>query len=297
MDRNPIILLLVGPPGSGKSSFADKYIKENPSFAYINQDTQGRDGHLQKFNDCIKNRQDILVDRMNFSKSQRRRYLDPAKKANYYTKIMVFHVPYSICLERASERVGHPTIKDAETAEKAIYGFFKSYVRVEDDEVHEVERVGWDREFDTKVVVCDLDGTLADCRHRLHHIKVEKPNKPNWKKFFDEMPLDPVNEWCRDLLHAMSQRHQIIYCTGRAGEYYDLSKKWLEENSLAFPGFKLFSRLRGDHRPDWQVKEIIYEFEIKPRYDILFVVDDRQQVVDMWRKHGVTVLQCAKGDF
>jgi len=30
---------------------------------------------------------------------------------------------------------------------------------------------------------------------------------------------------------------------------------------------------------------------------IEFVVDDRQQVVDMWRRNGITCLQCDVGDF
>ena len=300
MDNKPLITILVGPPGSGKSTWAADYLAnhENSSaVAYINQDTQGKQGHINMFWDALEAKKEILVDRMNFSKGQRGRYLEEAKKAKYRTKIVVFHVPQEECLKRCVERTDHPTIKDQETAEKAIYYFFKNYGRPKDKDADEVVRLGWDLKDKYKVVICDLDGTLANCEHRLHHLKVEEPKKPNWKKFFEEMPLDPVNEWCRDLLSAMSERHQIIYCTGRAGEYYDVSKKWLEENRLTYPGFKLFSRMPGDHRADWQVKEIIYEYEIKTRYDILFVVDDRTQVVEMWRKHGVTVLQCAEGNF
>jgi hypothetical protein len=45
------------------------------------------------------------------------------------------------------------------------------------------------------------------------------------------------------------------------------------------------------------VKENILDFELLTRFNILFAIDDRQQVVDMWRRRGITALQCAKGDF
>ena len=115
--------------------------------------------------------------------------------------------------------------------------------------------------------------------------------------FFDGMVDDTVNEWCRVLISNMSETYPIIYATGRAGEYSDITEMWLQENGLRMAGSLLFSRLPGDHRKDSIVKEIILEFEIKTRYGILFVVDDRKQVVDMWRSHGNVVLQCDVGDF
>ena len=108
---------------------------------------------------------------------------------------------------------------------------------------------------------------------------------------------DTVNEWCRALITDMSEKYPIVYATGRAGEYNDITEMWLQENGLRTPGSLLFSRLPGDYRKDNIVKEIILEFEIKTRYGILFVVDDRKQVVDMWRSHGNVVLQCDEGDF
>ena len=45
------------------------------------------------------------------------------------------------------------------------------------------------------------------------------------------------------------------------------------------------------------VKKEILDRDILPRWDVLFAIDDRQQVVDMWRANGVTCLQCAPGDF
>ena len=52
-----------------------------------------------------------------------------------------------------------------------------------------------------------------------------------------------------------------------------------------------------DHRPDWQVKREIYEREIKDKYNVIGVFEDRQQCVDMWRSLGLTCFQVAKGDY
>lgn len=56
-------------------------------------------------------------------------------------------------------------------------------------------------------------------------------------------------------------------------------------------------RRSGDFRPDYIVKEVILDFEILTRYTPYIIIDDRDQVVKMWRRRGYTCLQCAPGDF
>lgn len=291
------IIMLVGPPGSGKSTLSERY----PDYVRVSQDDQGKQGHRDVFQEALEGKKNILIDRMNFDKGQRRRYLDPAHKAGYSSVIFVLHVPMQTCLERCKARKGHPTIKDDESAESAVDFFFRKYERVSDDEANSVNRLGW-TENTTKAIVCDIDGTMADIEHRRHHIPRREPGdkkrpRQNWKAFFEEMVNDTVNEWCRALIVSMSDRYPIIYATGRAGEYEDITAMWLEDNGLRMAGSLLYSRMPKDYRKDSIVKEIILEFEIKPKYDILFIVDDRKQVVDMWRSHGYTVLQCDEGDF
>lgn len=320
MALKPLITILVGPPGSGKSSWAEGYLEAHnhrEDLVYINQDTQGKEGHMELFTKAIAEGKDVVVDRMNFSRKQRNRYLEPARKKKYDTRIVVFHVPFQTCLERVLARKDHPTIKTEEDANNAVYFFFKNYGRVKDKEADEVIRQGWVSpagKDTTKVIVCDLDGTLANVEHRRHFVRppepvevhahgiveIENPPpkfKPNWKAFFDGMVDDSVNEWCRAILRSLSDTYRVVYATGRPADYKEYTQMWLSENALRFPGSELFMRLAGDFRRDDDVKEIILEFEIKTRWDVLFVLDDRQQVVDMWRKHGYTVLQCDKGDF
>ena len=56
-------------------------------------------------------------------------------------------------------------------------------------------------------------------------------------------------------------------------------------------------RQLGDSRRDAVVKGEIFEAEIRDRWRIVGVFDDRQHVVRMWRELGLTVFQVAEGDF
>jgi hypothetical protein len=53
----------------------------------------------------------------------------------------------------------------------------------------------------------------------------------------------------------------------------------------------------ADMRKDSVVKQELFERFVRDKYNISFILDDRQQVVDMWRGLGLTVFQVAEGDF
>lgn len=288
----PKITVLVGPPGSGKSTYSASI-----DAVRVSQDDQGKVNHEIVFKEALSNKKDIVIDRMNFDVGQRRRYLDPAVKAGYETEIVVFHVPLKTCLDRCNQRKGHPTVKTPEDASQAVNFFFTHYGRVEDSEADKVTRLGWVDDSATKCVWSDLDGTLADVEHRRGYVRVEKPEKPNWKKFFDEMVNDPVDPVCKTILDYFANYHPVVFATGRPDSYKRQTEDWIQKVGAQYPGSFLFMRARNDHRKDDIVKEIILEFEVKTRYGVLFALDDRDQVVRMLRKHGIKVLQVAEGNF
>lgn len=140
-------------------------------------------------------------------------------------------------------------------------------------------------------IIVDLDGTLANCDHRLHHLK----NK-NWGSFYAFAKNDSINVWCKDIVNSIWDKHcwTIIIVTGRPESIRHSTADWLISHRI--PGV-LYMRSDNDRREDFIVKREIYEKRIKENYDVRFVLEDRKQVVDMWRSLGLVCLQCAPGEF
>lgn len=155
-------------------------------------------------------------------------------------------------------------------------------------------------------IIIDIDGTAADCNHRRKYLD---DGQLNWKIFNDPelMMKDTPKLWCRDIANAFSTItyhceyfYKIIYVSGRSEKFRKLTEEWLKKNH--FPSsmsgkYMLYMRPNHDVRSDCVVKQEIYYQFIEPKYEVKFCIDDRQQVVDMWRSLGLTCLQCDKGDF
>lgn len=144
-----------------------------------------------------------------------------------------------------------------------------------------------------KAILVDLDGTLADIEHRVHFVT---KTKPDWKSFYADIPKDSLHLWCQELIEAMNSRgYKVIFVTGREEYTRSDSQAWLDRHNLS--GIPLLMRSKGDTREDAMVKKDIYFRDIRPFYEVLFVVDDRRSVVEMWREIGLVCLQCAPGEF
>ncbi len=149
-----------------------------------------------------------------------------------------------------------------------------------------------------RTIICDIDGTLADLSHRLHHIKPAPGQRKNWAAFFDSVFGDAVHTDMRIILDRLygNGDHEVVYVSGRMERCRWATERWLILN--CFPPGRVFMRKDGDYRPDYTVKEEILDRQLKlTPADVLCVLDDRDQVVDMWRTRGFRVLQVADGAF
>jgi predicted kinase len=152
-----------------------------------------------------------------------------------------------------------------------------------------------------EAIIVDLDGTMAIIGDRSpyagHECAVDTINEP---------VATLVNEW--SYTGPDEDRRHVIFCSGRAGTpaAREATLTWLEKH-----GFKIDGRTRHlfmrpqflpdgktkDDRKDAIIKDEIYRAEIEGKYNIAFVLDDRNQVVEYWRSIGLTCLQVAPGDF
>ena len=140
--------------------------------------------------------------------------------------------------------------------------------------------------------VFDLDGTLADCQHR---VEAHLTNGKDWPAFFAACPADkPISHVIELLLRLWNTKAvRIEIWSGRSDEVRRPTEEWLCANGIS-PNLLTRMRKAGDHRPDDVIKrEFLEDSDARP--DIIF--DDRDRVVAMWRYHGVPCFQVADGEF
>ena len=142
-------------------------------------------------------------------------------------------------------------------------------------------------------IIFDIDGTLADATHRLHHVTGERKN---YDKFFDEMIYDGVYE---DVVHVLDMfldiGQRVVLCSGRPDSHRTQTLEWLHDNGII--GWQaLYMRTAGDYRADHVVKKELLGLMRADGYRPWLTIDDRPTIVKMWRAEGLTCLQCREWD-
>ena len=147
-----------------------------------------------------------------------------------------------------------------------------------------------------KIVIFDLDGTLALIDKR-RAISTKDNGKMDWNTFFDpdmidlDLPNQPVINMAQ-MLH--SQGFQIWILSGRSDVTSEATFNWLEDNAVPFHNIKMRPQ-KHLYMADNDLKQMwLDDIGVD---NVAMVFDDRNQVVDMWRKNGLTCFQVADGDF
>ena len=150
-----------------------------------------------------------------------------------------------------------------------------------------------------KYVVVDLDGTVADCTHRLHFINGETKD---WKGFYEACKDDKPIASMIDMVRALNERYYyVIFLTGRSELARNVTQEWLQANNL-WNYDDLIMRPLEDYRQDSVVKLEMLNNYIRTNLNndkeaIGFILEDRATVVKSFRDAGFKVLQVAEGDF
>ena len=143
----------------------------------------------------------------------------------------------------------------------------------------------------------DLDGTLCNLDHRLHHIQ---GTVKDYDAFYNACSEDTLNYPVAALARALfDAKYTLWLFSGRTARVLPQTVKWLEENALG-PEMWAYMRFRreGDHTPDHLLKKSWWEeIPLPYRQNFLFAVEDRKRMVDTWRALGLPCLQVAEGDF
>jgi predicted kinase len=128
----------------------------------------------------------------------------------------------------------------------------------------------------------DVDGTLADNAAR---------DPFAWDRVGEDSPIEAVIT----LVQALARTADVVVVSGRDGSCWDATAAWLKRHEVPFTA--LHMRPPGDMRKDAVVKRELFDTHIAPLWNVRGVIDDRRQVVDMWRAMGLMCAQVAPGDF
>lgn len=292
------VIFLKGLPGSGKSTWAKQWVEENSiSRVRINKDDLRlllHQGRFSKGNEkqILRLEEAILLDSLNQGKNV---VLDN-------THLSINNIGANI----HHQRILNLLFKNGYTTDSSL-SFSKMYVEVIlkdftnvppekciENDLKRINSVGqnviWEMYWNnvakikepllspTKkdAIIVDIDGTLA-CMHNRGPYE--------WSKIDN----DNVRIHIRNLVNIYARSgYKVIILTGRDGCCLETTKDWLLKKNVIFD--EVFSRTTKDNRPDYIIKEELYLNNIEPYYNIHLVVDDRPQVIRLWRRLGLPVI-------
>lgn len=311
------MLVLVGLPASGKSTYAKEFCNLHKNYIRLNRDDIREmfgvansfskenenlvvESQLSLIEKAYKKGFSVVLDNTNFNPDVFKKIDVLNLKYDVNVEFKYFDVSLEECIKRNSERE-RPVPKDV------IYNMFLKWVKGKTPQqiidkvksktsamMEKFEPYYYDNFNNTNIftirdtlkdaIIVDIDGTIAFANNR---------NIYDYSK----VHLDDPNVEVLDIIKSYVDKNDlnVIIVSGRKSDSAKQTKQWLNQH---FPRYDyLYMRNEKDNRCDSVIKEEIYDNYIKDKFNVLAVFDDRNRVVDMWRKNGLKVLQVAEGDF
>jgi predicted kinase len=303
------LVITRGLPAAGKTTWARAWVEDDPWRLRVNRDelrlmTTGRPVLPGRLEDAVTVAQHaaveallragrgVVVDDTNLRLRHARAWAEVAARAGARFGVRDFtDVPLEVCLARDAARaavgeraVGEGTIRD-------LHARFLAHGPLPPVPAWEAA-AGVDRPMPGTYVpdpalppawIVDVDGTLALMSGRSPYA---------WHRVGEDAPNPPVVELVRALRTA---GNEIVVVSGRDDVARVATLAWLDRHAI--PHDVLLLRTRGDTRRDSIVKREIFDRTIRHVWQVRGVLDDRDQVVRMWRDLGLTCAQVAPGDF
>jgi hypothetical protein len=134
------------------------------------------------------------------------------------------------------------------------------------------------------IAVVDIDGVLADVRHRLGYLD-KRPK--DWGGFFRAAPRDPPLTVGLETVRRLAEVCEVVYLSGRPEHCRRDTEEWFRRHGV--PDGELFLRPRNDFRPAREVKVQVLR-RLRRRAPVSVLVDDDPQVLAAARDAGFDVL-------
>lgn len=287
------VIILKGLPASGKSTWARKIIDQYPgAYKRVNKDDLRAmldNGKWSKTNEslvlnirdsiilaALKDGKHVIVDDTNLV-PKHESHIRELVKGKADVEIEFFEATVEECIERDLKR-------PVSVGESVIRGMWEQFLKPKVDPIVQDEKLH-------HAIICDLDGTLALMNGRNPYdastCEQDAVNLPVWEvvRFIGSLKS----------LGISSSQVGIILMSGREDKYREQTERWLKKNGVIYDA--LYMRKTDDMRKDSVVKREMFNEYIRDKYFVKFVLDDRNQVVEMWRELGLTCFQVAEGSF
>lgn len=270
------ILVLCGPPASGKSTYAREFVKDKIDWVIVNRDSlrEGRGEYwipsqedyisdLEEFSikAAINRGLNVIIDATNLNPKTIDKWNKLAKITKSTIEFKEFYIPFKEALMRDGTR-------ERQVGAKVLKSFYlKYYPDRYAEEMSDKRYILEQNKSLPKCIIVDIDGTI--CLH-------QGRSPYDLTKVSEDKPNDPLV----DLLRVLSGSVDIIFFSGREGtkQCREDTAKWINDN-INIP-YQLYMRKEKDYRPDEVIKEELYNEIIKDNYYCVAIFDDRQKVVD-----------------
>ena len=283
--------IAVGLPASGKSTLSQGKMLAEGNTVRINKDLLRKMLHFGKFTSInesltrdasrelaklyLKKGINVIIDDTNLNPGTMQSWKDLAKEFKAKVEILdLTDVPIEDCIARdmgRDESVGDIVIKNM-----AVKAGIKKFEK-------------------DSIVLCDIDGTIADITHRLHFVKPGKGHKKDWKGFFESMDEDEVREDVKtEIMKLFNEGKTIIFMSGRPEKYREFTQRWLARNFLNIY-YTIIMRKSTDKRQDDETKRDLFNEYFPDKSVIHVVYDDRPRVLRVWKEMGLNVVDVGKG--